>query len=346
MEIVSAKKMIKYPSTEQFRNVISNINRSYNYIGQDEDGNPIYDQTLPKPNVKFTGTVKIHGTNAGVSFNTVAGLWAQSRENIITPEKDNAGFALFVHSKKSILEEFIYELAVNNNIDLAYNTVTIYGEWAGGNIQKGVGICNLEKSFFPFGVKVSPIEDEAAAYWLEDYGTIISKDDRIYDIREFEMFEIDIDFNYPELSQNTLQELTLRVEEHCPVAKLFGFEGVGEGIVWTTFMNGNRLTFKTKGEKHSSSKVKTVASIDVDKINSIKEFVEYAVTDSRFNQALENVFPNNSEVDIKKLGDVIRWVVNDVIKEETDTLIKNGLEPKEVNPNISAKVREKFFKLV
>jgi hypothetical protein len=37
-----------------------------------------------------------------------------------------------------------------------HTTITIYGEWCGGNIQKGVGITNLEKSFFIFGVKITP----------------------------------------------------------------------------------------------------------------------------------------------------------------------------------------------
>jgi len=46
------------------------------------------------------------------------------------------------------------------------------------------------------------------------------------------------------------------------------------------------------------------------------------------------------------MGDLIRWVVNDVLKEEIDTLTKNKIEPKEVNKHISTKVREMFFKLI
>ena len=97
--------------------------------------------------------------------------------------------------------------------------------------------------------------------------------------------------------------------------------------------------------KHSVSKVKVLAAVNTDKITSIKEFVEYAVTENRFNQALQNVFLNGEEVNISKIGDVIRWVINDVIKEETDTLIANNLEPKEINKYVSNKVREMFFNL-
>ena len=46
------------------------------------------------------------------------------------------------------------------------------------------------------------------------------------------------------------------------------------------------------------------------------------------------------------MGDVIRWVVNDVLKEEMDTMVANNIEPKDVNKYISTKVREMFFKMV
>ncbi len=76
--------MIKYPSIEQFRTVVSNVNRRYNFVGLDENGEAIYDPLLSKPILTFKGTVKLHGTNASVSFNAPSGMWAQSRENIIT----------------------------------------------------------------------------------------------------------------------------------------------------------------------------------------------------------------------------------------------------------------------
>jgi hypothetical protein len=61
---------------------------------------------------------------------------------------------------------------------------------------------------------------------------------------------------------------------------------------------------------------------------------------------LENTFPNNEPIDVKKMGNLIRWVVNDILKEETDTLVRNGLEPKDVNKYVSVKVREMFFKII
>lgn len=344
------KKMIKFPSIEQFRTVVANVNRRYNFVGLDENGDAIYDPSLTKPVLTFKGTVKLHGTNAGVSFNE-SGYWAQSRENIITPEKDNAGFAFFVESKKEVFKKFVDQILSVNLFDIHNHTVTIYGEWCGGNIQKGVAITNLPKSFFIFGVKVTPhtsSEEELKqkpAYWIPSH-YLKSPEDNIYNIEDFQTWTLDIDFNMPQLVQNKLSELTIAVEEECPVGKAFGFSGIGEGIVWSCEYQGVVHRFKVKGEKHSSSKVKTLANVDVEKIESIQKFVDYAVTESRFNQALENVFPNEEPIDTKKLGDVIRWVVNDVIKEEMDTMVENKIEPKDVNKYLSSKVREMFFKLV
>jgi hypothetical protein len=346
------KKHISFPSIEQFRNIVSNVNRSFNFVGLDEQGEAIYDHNKLKPILTFKGTVKLHGTNAGVCYNSADGLWAQSRENIITPEQDNAGFAFFVESNKEQFCSLIDKVIDTTHVDTILNNISIYGEWCGGNIQKGVGITNLPKSFFIFGVKISPIvdkDDEAAAkanpaYWV-DSTYLRNNQARIYNINDFLTWEMDINFNEPEMSQNKLSELTIAVEEECPVAKAFGFSGIGEGIVWACEYKDVVHRFKVKGEKHSASKVRTLAAVDTEKINSIKEFVEYAVTESRFNQGLEKTFINGEPIDVKKIGELMKWIVSDILKEEMDTMVANKLEPKDIGKYVSTKVREMFFKL-
>ena len=159
----------------------------------------------------------------------------------------------------------------------------------------------------------------------------------------FDTYSIKVDLNEPKESQNKLIELTNKVEEQCPVAKYFGEEGGGEGIVWTANYLGKNFRFKVKGEKHSVSKVKKLASVDPEKLKSIKSFIEYAVTDNRLNQAIENVFPNK-DLDVKKTGEVIRWMARDIIAEESDTLESNNLSWKEVASNVAKEVKTKFFK--
>jgi len=286
--------------------------------------------------------VKLHGTNASVCFNSTDGFWIQSRNNVITPEQDNAGFAKFADSRKvhfcSLFDSIINAYQIDANIF----TVSIYGEWAGLGVQKGVGISNLDKAFYVFGIKISKQDDEDFdSYWLPSED-IKCSDYGIFNINDYATFNITIDFNNPQLKQNELQDITKAIELECPVAKAFGVDnGVGEGVVWSCEYDGVMYQFKVKGEKHSVSKVKTLASVDVEKLNSINEFIEYSVTENRFNQGIESVF-GNDEIDIKKMGDLIRWVVGDVNSEEADVMVKNGLSNKDVNKYISTKVRQMF----
>ena len=337
-------KHISYPKIQQFRNVVANINREITFVGLDENGEAIYDPSIPKPKLTFRGTVKLHGTNAAVCFNPEDGFWVQSRQNIITPEHDNAGFAFFAQSNKSIFLEMFDTIAAYEQIDRS-KTISIYGEWAGKGIQKGVGISEIDKSFFIFGVKVSDLNDETfKSYWISSEG-LSSPDARIYNVNDFQKFSIEVDFNMPQLSQNEFAKITEEVEKECPISKALGVDnGVGEGVVWKVDYKGSHYMFKVKGEKHSVTKVKKLANVDVEKLNSIQDFVEYAVTKNRFEQGVDNVF-GSGEIDVKKLGDLIRWVINDIISEESDTMFKNGLEPKDVNKYISSSVREMFFKL-
>lgn len=336
------KKQISYPSIEQFRNVVSGITRRVTFDGIDADGNPIINPLAPKPTITFKGTVKLHGTNAGVSYNYEHGVWAQSRENIITSAKDNAGFAFFVETHPNVFINFFDKLATNNDIDLNIYTLSIFGEWVGKGIQKGVAISNIDKSFFIFGAKVSKTTDETFnAYWI-DSSELRSTSNRIFNIEDYETFSVDIDFNMPQLSQNKLIELTEYVEKECPIGKVFGFSGTGEGIVFSAEYKDVVYRFKSKGEKHSISKVKTLNSVDVEKLNSINEFVEYAVTENRFNQAIQSVFIDD-EPSVKRLADLLRWIMADILKEELDTLSKNNIEPKEIGKYVSNKARTMFF---
>jgi len=338
-------KHISYPKIQQFRNIVQAINREASYVGADDNGEPVYDPLQPKPTLEFTGTVKLHGTNASVCFNSIDGFWAQSRKNIITVDKDNAGFAFFAYNNKIEFCSLIDKIVNDHQIDTNNYTVSIYGEWAGKGIQKGVGISEIEKAFFIFGVKVSHISDNTVpSYWLES-SELRFNEKRIYNIEDFQTYRVIVDFGEPQMSQNKFIEITEQVEKECPVALFFGIkESVGEGVVWSTEYNGNVHRFKVKGEKHSVSRVKKLASVDTEKLESIKSFVDYAVTENRFNQAIESIF-GDGDLDITKMGDLLRWMVKDIASEEMDVMADNNLEPRDVNKYISHKTREMFFEL-
>lgn len=92
----------------------------------------------------WTVTEKIDGTNACVLIepidstneqhagNAVAvvsgtAVWAQSRNRLITPESDNAGFARYVLEN---VEDIVSKLGDGRH----------YGEWCGKGIQRGYGL--------------------------------------------------------------------------------------------------------------------------------------------------------------------------------------------------------------
>lgn len=341
-------KHYNFGSIEPFRNICKQIKMEAEYQGKDVDGKAIYDPNVKKPVLTFTGTVKLHGTNAAVVYSKEHGLYAQSRERVLSIESDNAGFASYVESNKDYFENQLSKICGM----YGYHVAVIYGEWAGGNIQKGVGICNQDKSFYPFLLKYFDESGEEVEHFLpaapvnaNETCWVHTPEKKMYVITSFPTFTLDIDFNCPELVQNELIRITEEVERECPIAKAFGHSGIGEGVVWTADWNGKQYRFKVKGEKHSSSKVKTLASVDTDKIESCQKFAEYAVTESRFEQAVQSIFPDGN-LDVKQTGALLKWMNTDIIKEELDTLVANNLEFKEVVRYIADATKKMFFERI
>ena len=338
-------KHIKFPSIEQFRNVVKDITSSSRYVGYDEvEHKDIFDESLPLPTITFNGTVKLHGTNAGITYSEESGLYMQNRERIITIEKDNAGFAFFMESRKPIVENMIKEIIDTHNKTEGY--ITIFGEFCGGSIQKGTSLNSLPKMFVIFGLTYKPYIEDSAIEWLDINLLKSIPELNIYNINDFQTYSIDIDFNNPRSALESLNALTLAVEEECPVGKALGSLGVGEGIVWSADYKGSKLSFKIKGEKHSKTKVKKI-----DTTNSKDEekriiFANHATPAWRLEQAWQNTFGINNEKmqpQMKELGTFLKLVQSDVIKEEMDMLLELDLEPKMVNRYISKIARDWFI---
>lgn len=323
--------MKKFPSIEQFRHVIRHVKVNHDFKGVDEGGSAIYRHDSPYPTLTFTGSVKIHGTNAAIVKYSSGEIQYQSRENVLSLTRDNAGFYLYMKSIESKIMD-LFQIPFTDHM-------AIYGEWSGGNIQKGVAVEGLQKMFVIFGIKV----DDG---WIptENLNMVDLNSVHIYNINQFKTWAIDIDFNKPEEVQNKFIQLTEEVEGECPVGLHFGNRGIGEGIVWYHITDdGQLLNFKVKGEKHSVSKVTKLASVDTELIASMNEFVDLAIQEERLIQGLQKLSEGGLEVSQKSTGDFLRWVIGDVLKEEEDTIIKNGWDPKKLNPLISKKAREWFF---
>lgn len=336
---------IKWPSIEQFRGVVRNVQHKAQFAGFSEDGSPVFNCQAILPKLTFEGTVKLHGTNAAVGVTPENYVWFQSRENIITPEKDNAGFAMFASGKVEKFKQ-IASQAAGCFGDVSKNKpILIFGEWCGSNIQKGVAICQLPKMFVVFGIAcVDKVGNKTYLDSSQVLGCVLS-DDNIKVIYEFQTFIKVIDFESPHETVNEINEITLKVEEECPVGKALGVSGIGEGVVWRCITEGyedSGFWFKVKGEKHSKSKVKTLATVDVQRINSLNELAGSLAHNGRLEQMGQQVFNtlNGGQVDVKKTGDFIKAVMQDIFKEESDTIAAGGFSNKELSGPVAKICRD------
>jgi hypothetical protein len=172
----------------------------------------------------------------------------------------------------------------------------------------------------------------------------------IYTIQQFQTWTVEIDFENPELIQNFLVELTDGVEKQCPVGKSFGVEGIGEGIVWRCISNAeiktSDLIFKVKGQKHSDTKVKKTANVDIEKVQNIKQFAENVVTDHRAEKMLEKMKEAGIAILAENTGHFLKLMGSDVIKEESDTIEASGLDRKEVMPAVNKLSGQWFLKFL
>lgn len=335
----------KFSKIKQFRDVVKEVQQHCKHHN-----------TVP-PVLKFTGTVKLHGTNAGIGYRFDTDfLWAQSRERVITPDDDNAGFARFVEDNKEFFKDFCAHLCAQ------YRTmeVMLFGEWAGGNIQSGVALSQLPKQFYIFAAKAfkstyvdgngetvkvwETMHTTRGNYHAECVAGIPFK--AIWDAN-FPVWTVDIDFNKPSAIQNHLVDLTKMVEDQCPVAAAQGAFGIGEGIVWRyedeVF---GELIFKVKGEKHSVSKVKTVAVLteeDLARIANAKDATDTFATTARLNQGIDKLRELGLELEMKNLGVYLKWVSQDILEEEGDVIEAAMLDKKELMKNVTAKAKNHFI---
>lgn len=325
----------KFASIVQYKDVIKLVRDHAKYNNK------------PLPTLTFEGTVKLHGTNAAVGYDAKTGeIWAQSRERIITPFDDNAEFAKHVLANVDLYRTYLEQFGSETS------EVVLYGEWAGPGIQKAVGISEIEeKAFFPFDLKVFTQTPEQLEVEVIDVmadrgeGSFhVNSIPRVFRIASFPKWSIDIDFTRPQDFQNQLVELTLAVEEKCPIAEQFYVNGIGEGIVWHNKETG--LRFKVKGEKHSASKVKTVkhiAAVDLERMATVAQFVENVVTENRLNQGIDKLGELGLEVSLKNLGTFIKWVQGDVLKEEMDVIEASCIEKKELMGKMAEAAKTFFF---
>lgn len=295
--------------------------------------------------IDYIGTVKLHGTHSDIVQDENNNILVQSRNRIITPESDNLGFASFV--EKIINIEGLFN-KVRERIGKNTTHIMICGEWCGKGIQKGVALSKVPQMWVIFDIKVN-------GRWMNmnDFYDVHDNQQNIYNILQFKTWRLTIDFNDYNHAQEKIIEITNQVEQECPVGLFFGVKnGVGEGVVWKPVdiekYPSSQYWFKTKGEKHSVSRVavlKQMAPTNVELFDNINNFVDTVVTDNRCNQAISVIKEPEDHISMKHLGMFMQWIANDIRKEEYDTIEENGWDAKinDLNKIINMKSKKWFM---
>jgi len=320
----------KWVKIHQFHNTRKEIKRKIDY--QFSVGN-----VVPFPKVTYRAKVKLDGTNAAIRIKD-GEVKVQSRSRFITPEDDNYGFATWVYKNMG----FFTSIPVPSNVDFC-----VYGEWAGKGVQRRTSVSKVDRKFFPFA-----IVQEALIFTNPDnIHDALGDHDDIFSIPYLDG-TYTVDYGSAEslsLFLERVNALCDQVEKCDPfIRDLYNIEGLGEGVVMypeTPIMGleeCSSLMFKVKGEEHETVRQKRPAILDPEVVNSISAFTQKFVTPARLEQAVREGC--NGEIDVKKTGDFLKWIGNDVKLESEDELEVAGLEWKHVAKKVSHTAREWWIK--
>lgn len=344
--------MLKFPSIDSFRHAVATVKRAYEY------------KQIPLPTITYRGTVKLHGTNAGihVDMNTNM-LTPQSREREITVESDNAGFARWVQDNHAQLVAFFR--GGFGRLARRDSGFTVYGEWIGPGIMKNVAINNFPTKKFvimsvAFDDEIEETEDgQRLCVFYNGLAHAIpgmAIPENVHFVSEVPPVLLAVDFAQPDTIVAELERLTNEYEAQCPFGAKFGLEGIGEGLVWAPLMLDfdeviplnmqHRMWFKTKGEKHGNKGTNNTVKVAVtaEKVEDFNALLAQIMPEWRLEQGMQKLHEAGYALPTKEqTGEFIKWVVGDVYKEELDTVEASEFEWKVVAGELSKRARTWFF---
>lgn len=319
-----------FPKIGQFRNAVK------------------YMKITGKTTLRYQGTVKLHGTNSAITYDfRDHTIRFQSRNRLLTLDNDNAGFVAWA-SQTNRKDQ--YKAILSTYATEEFPFVALYGEWCGGNIQSGVALNQLDKRFVAFALCTIDATEDANCKW-HDVHPLIGKIDGTDIISDYRTFDVIVNSSeYAEI-QNSFIPMVDAVENECPYAAAKGVHGIGEGIVWVAYDDRGGIMepeywFKTKGEKHSKSKVKVVKSVDTTLLIPHSEFSEMVVTEGRLEQGWNYLAEMGHVQDRTSTSHFIRWIIGDISSEESDLMSDKQVTAKDFSKLVATPARNWFFKRI
>lgn len=256
------------------------------------------------------GTVKLHGTNAGVAKLRDGSLQAQSRNRVLSLTEDNIfGWAAFVERYKETLAPLI---PVGH---------TLFGELIGPGVQKGaIAVGKLPaKQFVIFALVNNATEGFQALPRLFRAPFEIQTIDRVPPVH----LTVDCwDLDSVREANTEIETLTAFYEKSCPWAEAMGIEsGLGEGLVWSDAETRVPL-FKSKGQAHREVPAR-VKPAPIDASVALR-FCEDYVTPARLSKGLDYLREIGRPIDRVSTGEFLRWVAHDLAEEQGSEIAALG----------------------
>lgn len=287
--------------------------------------------------VRYRGKVKIHGMNTAIGV-TPDRLWTQSRERVITPGDDLAGFAAWVKSIDAKIPRL--------------GTYALFGEWCGPGIMRGTAINQIQSKVFAVfaasGIKDGQPTDE---FMVEptDLAALVEGMPNTYVLPwDGDAFDIDVLADGSEIAP-ILERVNARVAEveaEDPWVKAtFGATGIGEGLVYFPRARHSgrehfkNLAFKAKGDAHKTVAHAKPAQVDPEVAAGATSFAGLVLTEARLEQGARVAAGGALSCEKRLLGPFLAWVIKDVQKECEAELEASKLTWKQVQKALTEHAR-------
>ena len=239
----------RYNKIPQIRELINEVVDRFQFIGKNENGEAIYDRNICLPTVTCRGTIKIDGTNIGISENHNV-RQIQSKNKFIA-DVDHYDILSFTRMHESDFN-YIFDLIYDYYGYSSNYTYYVFGEYFGKNISGlTTATSNIDRKFYIFDGYITNESNEIITYFSKEFLTLLHGQD-IVNSYMFPNYEILLNLNDPSQSIEQINTILNKIEHNCPVGKYFGQTGSCEGVVWEFYTEKNiRYQFKTKTSKFS-----------------------------------------------------------------------------------------------
>jgi Rnl2 family RNA ligase len=332
----------KYPSLENHTNS-KFIEKCFDTIARNEG-------TLV---TEFVAREKIHGTNFSIII-TPDSISAAKRSGPITETEKFFGYEDLMAELDDIFVNVQNLMKGRIAVGEEWNSIQIFGEYAGGGIQKEVDYGN--KSFYVFDVLLDAPGAGISNGWMKDndvqsfcdfHGLKIAPLIARGTLKELLQLPVEFDSIVPSLTWDNMYS-----QHEQPEPK----DNVAEGLVikpntpmWLD--NGSRLAIKYKTdafkEKGKGKAPKIPVPLPLGDVAILNQFSEYSTA-----ARVRNVCSHIGEIDAKQFGKVLGLTMKDIFEEaeREGVTIKNAEMPSklkgELQKIVSETIREIWIDLI